>query len=321
MDFRPDLEKVRYYMHQIASHPFSGTEIGSVLDDAFDCSGKMIRATLLLASAQFGPDSDNKKDRLCMLAAMIELTHLASLIHDDIVDESDFRRGKASIQSKHHKDAAVYAGDFLITRVNYTLAQEHLNESSMTLSKTIERMCMGEIGQAKCRYKTDIGVSDYLSNIRGKTAELFKAACLIGSREAGADADTINILKSVGENLGIMFQLRDDLLDFTSEREEIGKASHVDFKEGIYTMPVLHALANDKEHKLLAAMRKNAETGLSDTEIRETEELVVSLSGVEKTKLEITNCRMKIEDLLKGLPGGASKDLLSELTAKLELSM
>ena len=315
------MEKVRYCMRQIASHPFSGTEVGHVLDDALDCSGKMIRSTLLLASAGFGPDSENKKDRLCMLAAMIELTHLASLIHDDIVDESDFRRGKASIQSKHHKDAAVYAGDFLITRVNYTLAREHLNESSMTLSKTIERMCMGEIGQAKCRYRTDIGVSDYLSNIRGKTAELFKAACLIGSREAGADADAIDSLKNVGENLGIMFQLRDDLLDFTSDRNEIGKASHIDFKEGIYTMPVLHALANDREHKLLAAMQKNAEASLSESEIKETEKLVVELGGVEQTKREITNCRIRIEELLKGLPDGESKNLLSELTAKLELSM
>jgi len=306
-------------MNLIAAHPYTGTEVGKVLDDTLDTGGKMVRASLLLISAAYGPDFEQKTDRLNMLAAMVELTHLASLIHDDIVDEADFRRGRASIQSKYHKDAAVYAGDFLITRVNYYEAKEHFNDAAAVLSKTIERMCAGEIGQALCRYKDTTTVAQYLNNISGKTVELFKAACRIGAMEAGCSEQCTGRLEAFGENLGIMFQLRDDLLDFTSTKAEMGKAAHMDFREGIYTMPVLYALCEDKSGELLAIMKKNARESLSDKEISETEKLVVALGGVKATINEIRNCRSKIEALLKDLPESKSTSLLSELVAKLSV--
>ena len=319
MDFKPDLDKVRYYMHLIASHPYSGTEVGRVLDDTLDVNGKMVRASLVLCAGAFGPNFETKFDRLSMLAAMVELTHLASLVHDDIVDEADFRRGKPSIQRKYHKDAAVYAGDFLITRVNYYEAKEHLNDAAAVLSQTIERMCAGEIGQALCRYKANTTVAEYLNNIRGKTVELFKGACRIGALEAGCSEDVISKLECFGENLGIMFQLRDDLLDFTSTKAEMGKATHMDFREGIYTMPVLYALTQDKSGELLAIMQKNAIQNLTDKEIQETEKLVVALGGVESTIKEIRSCQSKIEGLLKELPNSKSTSLLSDLVRKLAI--
>ena len=319
MAFLPDLSKVRYYMHLIASHPYSGTEVGRILDDTLDTNGKMVRASLVLCAGAFGPDFEEKLDRISMLAAMVELTHLASLVHDDIVDEADFRRGRPSIQAKYHKDAAVYAGDFLITRVNYYEAKEHLNEAAAVLSQTIERMCAGEIGQALCRYKETTSVAEYLNNIRSKTVELFKGACRIGASEAGCSEQIVSKLESFGENLGIMFQLRDDLLDFTSTKAEMGKATHMDFREGIYTMPVLYALGSDKSGELLAIMRKNSRESLTDKEISETEKLVVDLGGVDATIKEIRSCQSKIEGLLEDLPQSKSTSLLSELVKKLSI--
>ena len=317
MDFIPDLSKVKYYMHLIASHPYAGTRVGKILDDALDTEGKMVRASLVLCSGAFGPDFETKKDRISMLAAMVELTHLASLIHDDIVDESDFRRGKPSIQAKYSKDAAVYAGDFLIARVNYYESKEYLNEGASVLSSAIEKMCAGEIGQALCRYKESTTIAEYLNNIRGKTVELFKAACRIGAKEAGADEKLAADLESFGENLGIMFQLRDDLLDFTSDINLMGKATHVDFREGIYTMPVLYALESDKSGSLLSIMRKNAIETLSDKDVSDAENLVINLGGTESTRREIKSCQIKIEGLLEKLPNSPSKALLSELVRKL----
>lgn len=308
-------------MNLIASHPYAGTKVGEILDDTLDTSGKMVRASLTLLAAAFGPDFDNKIDRISMLAAMVELTHLASLVHDDIVDEADFRRGKPSIQSKYSKDAAVYAGDFLITRVNYYEAKEHLNEGAAILAQTVEKMCAGEIGQALCRYKETTTVAQYLNNIRGKTVELFKAACRIGAVEAGCSEQCVARLEAFGENLGIMFQLRDDLLDFTSTKAEMGKATHMDFREGIYTMPVLYALEKDRSGELLAIMRKNARESLSDTEIKDTEKLVIDLGGVDATIMEIRNCQNKIEGLLRDLPQSKSTSLLSELVAKLSVQL
>lgn len=306
-------------MQLIAGHSYAGTPVGEVLDAALNTDGKMVRARLLLYAAAFGPDFEKNKARLETLAAMVELTHLASLVHDDIVDEADFRRGRPSVQSKYHKDAAVYAGDFLITRVNYYEAREHLNEAAARLSKTIERMCEGEIGQALCRYKETAGIECYMNNIRGKTVELFRCACRIGAEEAGAEASVAEMLESFGEELGIMFQLRDDVLDFTATKTETGKSAHIDFREGIYTLPVLFALENDSSGALLSIMKKNSSESLSDRELEETERLVTELGGVKAALCEIGKCKSKIEGLLKALPDSPSKPLLSELVRRLTI--
>ncbi len=309
---------VKQCMHKIAQHDFADSRVGKVLDDAIDTDGKMIRARLLLLCSQFGAKYSEKKDKLHMLAAMVELTHLASLIHDDIVDESDFRRGRPSIQSKYGKDAAVYAGDFLMARINYYEAAEKLNESSKLLSCAIESMCEGEIGQALCRYKEDTSIAQYLENIKGKTAALFKTACLIGASEAGANKKNAQTLAELGEYLGCMFQLRDDLLDFTADKYHLGKEAHKDFAEGIYTMPVLAALKNDAQGKLRSMMQKNAKISLSEKEISSAEELVALLGGVEYTRAAIKDYSQKIHRLLDILPNADAKDLLKQLVKNLE---
>ena len=146
-----DLGKVRYYIWKIAAGPDSGTPTGAVLKDALSSSGKLLRPRLLLYFGGMGPEVQARRERLYLLAAMTELTHLASLIHDDIVDEAPSRRGQPSIQSKYGKDAAVYAGDFLISRVFRWGAQEGLLNAVERLAQTVEDMCAGEIGQAADR--------------------------------------------------------------------------------------------------------------------------------------------------------------------------
>ena len=309
---------VRQYMQTIASHSFGDTKVGQILDDVLDTNGKMIRAQMLLLSARFGPKSEEKDDKLKMLAAMVELTHLASLIHDDIIDESDFRRGKPSIQSKYGKDAAVYAGDFLMSRIYYTAAKEKLNNSAALLSKAIESMCAGEIGQAVCRYKEGTAVEQYLENIKGKTAALFKTACEIGATQSGASKTVICTLTEIGEYLGYMFQLRDDLLDFTADKYHLGKEAHKDFAEGIYTLPVLAALKEDKEGKLLALVQKNSKEHLSEKDICQAEKLVAELGGVDYTRNAISGYSGKIQKLLEKLPENKAKNQLRQLVKHLE---
>lgn len=305
-------------MRTIAAHSFGDTKVGQVLDDALDTNGKMIRARMLLLSAAFGSKSKEKEDRLKMLAAMVELTHLASLIHDDIIDESDFRRGKPSIQSKYSKDAAVYAGDFLMSRIYYYEAKEKMNASAALLSKAIESMCTGEIGQAVCRYKEGTSLEQYLENIKGKTAALFRTACEIGAAEAGASKTVINTLTEIGEYLGYMFQLRDDLLDFTADKYHLGKEAHKDFAEGIYTLPVLAALKEDKDGKLLALVQKNSKEHLSETDIVQAEKLVAELGGTDYTRKAIAGYSERIQKLLEKLPDNKAKNQLKQLVKHLE---
>ena len=172
-------------------------------------------------------------------------------IHDDIVDEAPFRRDRESVQRRFGKDAAVYAGDYLIARVQYYQAQENLHEAGMLLADAIQQMCAGEIGQARCRYREDVTMQEYLCNIRGKTTALFRASCRIGALESGCSKEVIEQLDRLGESLGCMFQFRDDLLDFTTDKEVLGKETHKDFRDGIYTMPVLMAMRRSKKWKPL----------------------------------------------------------------------
>lgn len=308
------MQTVEGYIDSFAAHTLGGTEVGAVLDDAVGTRGKMLRPRLLLLAGECGPDFDAAQDRLCRLAAMIELTHMASLIHDDIVDEAPCRRGKPSVQGKYGKDAAVYAGDFLMSRVSYHIAQEELNRSGAVLAKTVEEMCAGEIGQAACRYREDVTLQEYLRNIHGKTAALFMAACRIGAMESGCDAATVRTLELFGEQLGLLFQLRDDLLDFTSDVLAIGKAVHRDFQEGIYTMPVLCALEQPGGREALAPiMRANARGKLTLEQLHQMERQVEELGGVEATRQEIRSREKCAEQLLLSVLGrkGVSPALLA----------
>ena len=313
------MEEVEGYIDFFSSHPFGGTQVGDVLDDAAATRGKMVRPRLLLLAGEFGPEYETARDRLCKLAAMVELTHMASLIHDDIVDEAPCRRGSPSMQAKYGKDAAVYAGDFLMSRISYHIAREELNRSGAVLAKTVEEMCAGEIGQALCRYREDVSVQDYLRNIHGTTAARFMAACRMGAMESGCDAATVRTLELFGECLGILFQLRDDLLDFTSDLLTIGKAVHKDFQDGIYTMPVLCALEQPGGREaLLPLMRANAAGGLTAEEIHRMERLVVELGGVEATRQEIRNRQTCAERLLlSSLPHNGASLLLLAMVRKL----
>ena len=241
----------------------------------------------MLLSSALGPDREERFERICMLAAMVELTHTASLIHDDIVDEAEIRRGQISIQKKYGKDAAVYAGDFLISRVNYHLAKEKLFAAGAILSETVEKMCLGEIGQAACRYREDVTPEKYLDNIRGKTAALFRTACYLGASEAGCPEAEAMALGQLGEYIGIMFQFRDDLMDFMSTEALQGKDTQKDFREGIYTLPVLLSAESEEGRKaLLPFMKKSREGTLSEEDIAQMTGVVLNF-GTEKAKQEI----------------------------------
>lgn len=302
---------------RITAHPYAGTPVGDVLDWAAGSKGKRIRPMLLILSSLYGPWCQSRKDRLTLLAAMMEVTHLASLIHDDIVDNAPVRRDKESVQKRFGKDAAVYAGDFLIARVQFYQAQENLHEAGMILADAIQQMCAGEIGQAGCRYREDVTMQEYLCNIRGKTTALFKASCRIGAVESGCSADVAEKLDKLGESLGCMFQFRDDLMDFTTDAQALGKETHKDFRDGIYTMPVLMAMREPgAREELLPIMRENREKRADFAQIKAMETIVHKYGGVDNTKKEILRYRRRCEDILAGLPECAASAGLGKIVRK-----
>jgi heptaprenyl diphosphate synthase len=180
-----DLRLVDVYVDEYLRDESGHTALRSVLNAINTTGGKKVRPMVLLLSGRFGPQWPECRERLCKMGAAVEMIHIASLIHDDIVDDSPLRRGRQTVQSKFGKEMAVYAGDFVLSRIVYYLFKEASVEAGMLLAKTVESMCYGEIGQFARSYDTETTIEDYLTNIFGKTASLFVAACGIGAMESG----------------------------------------------------------------------------------------------------------------------------------------
>ncbi|MCL1983364.1 MAG: polyprenyl synthetase family protein, partial [Clostridiales bacterium] len=198
---------------------FLGTrpETGA-MDDIFrsirSTRGKMIRPLLLLLAARFGPQRTARRQHLCKLGALVEIVHMASLVHDDIIDDSPLRRGRATIQQQFGKDMAVYAGDFMISRVLRHLSTEQMLQEGLIIANTIEDMCCGELGQMTCRWNTETTTDMYLSNIYGKSVAIFVGALQLGGMGSESPKETVDCLVKIGRHMGFMYQMRDDLLDF-----------------------------------------------------------------------------------------------------------
>lgn len=296
-------------------------DIRLIVQDCINPVGKLIRPRLVIFCGAFGEKFSEKKDRLSSIAAMVELTHISSLIHDDIVDDGLLRRGKPSVQSKYGKDAAVYAGDYIMANINRYACENGLSYVNAVISKAVEKMCLGEIRQAVSKYKLDIDKNYYFKSIYAKTAVLIKAACALGAAETGCDSSTVKILEKFGEKLGILFQIRDDLLDFTSDRSHQGKLTHSDFRNGIYTLPIIKTLENKEGYKKLRPiMEKNKKEHLSEDDIKIVENCVFSHGGIYETKKVIYSLKEDTLKLLRELNNKKIINLMENIIVELGLN-
>jgi heptaprenyl diphosphate synthase len=309
-----DLWLVDVYVDEYLRDESGHTALRSVLNVINTSGGKKVRPTVLLLSGRFGPHWPECRERLCKMGAAVEMIHIASLIHDDIVDVSPLRRGRQTVQSKFGKEMAVYAGDFVLSRIVYYLFKEASIETGKLLAKTVESMCYGEIGQYARSYDTETTIKDYLSNVFGKTASLFVAACGIGAMESGCDEKTAMILRQVGEHIGYLFQLRDDLLNVTSSDSREGKPVHSDFINGTYTMPVLHALHHPDGRRLREVIHTIGSGAAVSYHIEEEiQDILYSSRGIEFTRETMRGHAAQAEELLESLPKGPVRQKFHEL--------
>lgn len=279
---REEMLLVERYLKKILSPEQEDGCVSEIIQAVTATSGKRYRPRLVLLAGRLGPDYPACGERLCKLAALVEMVHMASLVHDDIVDDSPLRRGQQTIQSRFGKDMAVYAGDLILGRVMRTLFQEGMAGSGILLTRTIEDMCRGEIGQFHCRYRTDTTIEDYLDNVYGKTVAMFVTACRIGGGESGCSEDTLRRLGGLGEHLGYLFQVRDDLLDVLSDASREGKPVHMDFREGVFTLPVLHALAHPEYGPEVRVLVGRAEAGtLTEDDLYNLDRLLREAGGLD----------------------------------------
>jgi heptaprenyl diphosphate synthase len=312
---------VDVYVDEYLRDESGHTALRSVLNVINASGGKKLRPMVLLLSGRIGPKWPECRERLCKMGAAVEMIHTASLIHDDIVDDSPLRRGRSTVQSKFGKEMAVYAGDFVLSRIVYYLFKEASVEAGKLLAKTVESMCYGEIGQYARSYDTETTIEDYLTNIFGKTASLFVAACGIGAMESGCDERTTMILRQIGEHIGYLFQLRDDLLNVTSTAGHEGKPVHSDFMNGTYTMPIIHALRHSSGGRLREVIHTIGSGAAVSYDIEEEiQDILNSSRGIEFTRETIRGHADQAEELLESLPEGPVRtgfhDLLGLLTVE-----
>ena len=237
LDIRADLERVEAMLHEVIRSDQSLVQEAAA--HLIDAGGKRFRPMLTLLAGHAGDPTD---PRLISCAAAIELTHLATLYHDDVIDETTIRRGVPTVNVRYGNSVAVLTGDFLLARAS-GLAADLGAYVSRRLADTIAELCEGQIMETGSAGKLDVTPEHYLDVIARKTASLIATSCHLGAWLAGASPEIVAAITAYGVALGMAFQLSDDILDIAGEEQESGKTPGTDLREGVLTLPVLETLA------------------------------------------------------------------------------
>ena len=210
--------------------------------------GKRLRPSLVLVSSHAGVAGRPETD---LAAAAVELIHLATLYHDDVIDETETRRGAPTVHSKWGVEVAVLAGDYLFAHGS-ALGADAGHEVPSILARAVADVCEGQIVETAALADPRRGVEHYMKTISGKTAALFRASCEMGATTSEASGEARQALADYGRHLGLMFQIVDDLLDLVGDPAITGKVPGTDLKEGVFTLPVL--IGVEREPGLAAAL-------------------------------------------------------------------
>ncbi|WP_062207809.1 polyprenyl synthetase family protein [Streptomyces sp. NBRC 109706] len=274
--------------------------------------GKRFRPLLLLLAAQFG---DAHAPGVVPAGVVVELTHLATLYHDDIMDEAQVRRGVPSANARWDNSVAVLTGDFLFARAS-TIVAELGTEAVRVQSEAFGRLVTGQIQETAGPRPGEDPVVHHLDVVAGKTGSLIAVAGRMGAMMAGAPAEAVEVLARYGELIGIAFQLADDVLDITSDRAESGKTPGTDLREGVSTLPVLRL------RELAARTGAPEDVGLVELlagDLTDDARLADALAGLrahralELARQDALSFAERARDTLGPLPDGAAKEALGEL--------
>lgn len=208
--------------------------------------GKRIRPVFVLLSAQFGTYNIHQVKKP---AAALELIHMASLVHDDVVDDADMRRGRKTVKAKYDNKIAMYTGDFIFASALKLMSEIEIPRAHQILAQGMKEMCLGEIEQINEQYDTDQNIRKYFKRIKRKTALLIALSCQLGAITSKADVSLQKKLYDFGFSVGMAFQITDDILDFTASEKQLGKPAGSDLKQGNLTLPVLYTIYQYPEMK------------------------------------------------------------------------
>ncbi|MGD6856937.1 heptaprenyl diphosphate synthase component II [Bacillus infantis] len=268
--------------------------------------GKRIRPVFVLLSAKFGSYdiSEIKK-----VAVALELIHMASLVHDDVIDDAELRRGKPTIKAKWDNRTAMYTGDYIFAKSLEVMTEIERPEAHEILAKTIVEVCVGEIEQIKDKYRFDQNLRDYLLRIKRKTALLIAASCQLGAVAAGVDESIHKKLYKFGYYVGMSFQITDDILDFTGTEKELGKPAGGDLLQGNITLPVLFAMENEEIRREIVKVDET----MDRKEIEKVISLIKNSGAIERSFAVSNQYLSKALAVLDTLPQNRAKKSLRDI--------
>src|SRR5215469_11469494 len=273
-----------------------------------DAGGKRFRATLVLLAAQFGNACD---ERIVPAAVAIELTHLATLYHDDVMDEAQVRRGFESANSRWTNSVAILTGDFLFAQASSILAD--LGPAAVRIqAETFSKLVIGQILETVGPKPDQDALEHYMSVVTGKTASLIATAGHFGAMFSGAPESVVAAVRPACAALGVAFQLSDDILDVTSESMQLGKTPGTDLREGVQSMPVLHALrsAGPGDGRLLELLS----TDLSDPVLLdEALGLLRKHPGMDLARADVRHWANTAMEHIAALPDVPARTAFTEL--------
>ena len=295
-----DLERIEGLLLEAstAGTPFL-TETASYLTKA---GGKRLRPALLALSSRLWSECGPRSDAT---AAAIELTHLATLYHDDVIDEADVRRGVPSANGKWGNIVAILVGDYLFARAS-SIAADVGGEVPRVLADAIARVVQGQVRELEHLYDSGRPLDHYRSTVDDKTGALLEAAVRLGAVLGGCSPEQAEELRLFGAAFGMAFQIADDLLDLSATQEELGKAPGTDLRDGVYTLPLLYALEADP------ALSEHLGTPNPDVDM--VRAAVVRTGAFDRAMAEATTHVDKALACLEGVPPGPARESLQRLT-------
>ncbi len=279
-------------------------ELGKPAVSTVEAGGKRLRPALVLVCGQAG---DYDLSHLMPAALSVELVHTATLVHDDVLDQTKTRRGVATVNASWGSSTAVATGNLLLGKAFSLISENSCNEAVKVLADVAEMLSYGELRQQQSVSDLDFGVDTCLTRIKYKTASLFSGCCQLGSLATSASGDDIAALKKYGEYLGMAFQIFDDILDFEADEDEFGKPVGSDLRDGIPSYPIVIALEKEHSRNLRKVLLKRRP---SDADISESMDYITRCGAIEKSREDANSF---IKEAYKATRGLSKKSLIPQL--------
>lgn len=273
-EIHSDLKLVEKELNKyvVAEEPLLTQASGHLLK----AGGKRIRPAFALLAGKF---YNYDFEKLLPLTVALEIIHMASLVHDDVVDASMVRRGRPTVKAKWGNRVSMHAGDFLFAQSLLLISKYEDKRVAKVLSRVSVEMCQGEIQQISASFDAEQKLRDYLYRIKRKTALLISASCQLGAVVVGAPDKLIRALTRYGYYLGMAFQITDDILDMVADEKVLGKQVGGDLRQGIITLPVIYALEHTTEKERLKELVTKQEK--TEEEVQETIQLIKDSGAIK----------------------------------------